>query len=190
MKIQDVAGILLEDLLRIEPAARRRAVECLARLDDGRVFPALCSVLRGDPSPMVRMRVAESLRGARAVPVLREALHDPDDFVRYAAVVSLGRASEPSTVRDLCRTAADGTELVRREVCHALGRLGSREAVPVLCATLLDRSLRVCQASAEALQRVGDRRAIDPRACSALFSYGIGSCSGSARGGYDGSDRR
>lgn len=80
-----------------------------------------------DESFSVRARIYRSLGQlslVAAVPVLREALHDPDDFARAQAVRSLGWIGEPTSYDPLLRLASDDPSAeVRRSALLACQRI-------------------------------------------------------------------
>lgn len=80
-----------------------------------------------DESFSVRARIYRSLGQqslVAAVPVLREALHDPDDFARAQAVRSLGWIGEPTSFDRLLQLAGDDSSAeVRRSALLACQRI-------------------------------------------------------------------
>jgi HEAT repeat protein len=80
-----------------------------------------------DENFSVRARIYRSLGQqslVAAVPVLRDALHDPDDFARAQAVRSLGWIGEPTSFERLLRLAGeDPSAEVRRSALLACQRI-------------------------------------------------------------------
>lgn len=80
-----------------------------------------------DENFSVRARIYRSLGQqslVAAVPVLRDALHDPDDFARAQAVRSLGWIGEPTSFERLLRLAGeDPSAEVRRTALLACQRI-------------------------------------------------------------------
>lgn len=115
---------------------RRSAIESLAFFEDDRVAPALVGGLDRSQPPAVRAAAAAALmRGDRGVAVdaLTGALRDPDPWVRFVALRSLGSIGERDVVPAVLETLrTDPAPHVRLAATDALGRLGPAEAWDVL----------------------------------------------------------
>jgi HEAT repeat protein len=94
--------------------------------------------------------------GAKAVPMLIEALADADLQARYAAAEALG-AIGPDAVAALVEALQSGDPLVRTGAARALALIGpeARTALPALSATLHDDTTLVAVMAATALGRIG-----------------------------------
>jgi HEAT repeat protein len=114
-----------------------------------------------DPAPRVRAEAVSALAffGASAVPVLTEALRDPDVQVRVGAARSLGQVgpSAGDAVTALARTLRDPDSRVRFDTAVALGRIGSgaRDAVGALGRALNDPAPEVRVGAAMGLGGMG-----------------------------------
>lgn len=117
-------------------AEQRRAAEALAAAaqHDQRVIGLLREALGGD-SARSRWGAAYTLGligGAldrTALPVLAEALSNPDGDVRWAAaelIVRLGRGAPDLVIAEMMRLARQGTASARRMALYCLRDLGAR----------------------------------------------------------------
>ena len=149
-----------------------------------RAVPAFAKALVGDPSPRVREEAAIALRhtrqsmGARAMPMLNQALNDPDPNVRRAAAVTLAREgvdvrlqaadlreeepphavrNQPEDVPALQDALTDSDSRIRKVAAQSLGRIGpaARLAAPELALALQDPAAEVRDAASDALERLG-----------------------------------
>jgi HEAT repeat protein len=98
------------------------------------VFVILLKAAR-DPDPHVRGTVLWSMKnfGERGVPVLLEAINDPDWDVRRTTATLLGELAKgnPDLFDPLARLAQDKNEYVRAQAVQAMYHYGAR-AVPIL----------------------------------------------------------
>lgn len=92
------------------------------------------------------------------MPLLLEALKDPDPVVRAYAGGALGEigAKAKRAVPELSEALKDRNSAVRLGAATALGKIGrkAREAVPALEAAAQDKDGEVRQAASEALERI------------------------------------
>jgi HEAT repeat protein len=93
---------------------------------------------------------------ASAVPVLVQALDDPDASTQVAAARTLGQIGA-AALPGLLEALRKPEKFVRREAIWALVRMGSaaKKAVPALAEALRDSDLRVRLGAAQALGAIG-----------------------------------
>lgn len=137
----DCAAALFDRCRDTDETVRAAALEHIAYLDDPRTVPILMAALAAD-TPRVRAAAAQSLAhaggGAQTLDALRHAVGDPDQWVRYFAVTSLGRLADRASLPRLERIAADDpAPQVRIAAIGAIGDIGiarDAAAVPMLAA--------------------------------------------------------
>lgn len=103
----------------------------------------------------MRWAAAEELgktRDAEAVPLLRDALQDPNSSVRRAVVEALGKIGE-AALPTLIDALQKGDDDMRWTAARMLGKLGDKRAIPALIEAL--RSSVVNQSASKALDRIG-----------------------------------
>jgi len=127
----------------------------------GRTFAEWHGDLRS-AEPMTREHAVDALSrfGEQAVPVLTEAISDPDFNVRTLAMFSLGRmgAQAKSALPKIVATLADRDQTIRLYAAGALRMLGpaAAETAPdVVRAAVADPSAEVREMAAGALQSMG-----------------------------------
>lgn len=118
-------------------AMGKEASEGAAEAMTSAAVPALLRAVGSDTSERVRQYSAEALPAvgapaSAAVPVLTEALGDPDWGVRAAAARSLGRygPAASSAAPALKKAKKDGEEPVREAAREALREIGGRGSEP------------------------------------------------------------
>jgi HEAT repeat protein len=94
-------------------------------------------------------------RDREAVPLLLEALRDPDDKTRIYVLWSLGTLGDPRARGALEEALEDPDAGLRKIAAFALGELGDRAAVPRLTASLDDAAADVRWNAALSLARLG-----------------------------------
>jgi aminopeptidase N len=121
--------------------------------------------LRGDPSPLARIRAAKALAkdGNRAA---REALahalaHDPFWGVGVEVAAALGKSRAPSARATLLRNIGHAHPKVRRAVADALGNWRDEEVATALLSLRDDPSYFVVGSALHALGKTRDARAFD-----------------------------
>jgi aminopeptidase N len=121
--------------------------------------------LRGDPSPLARIRAAKALAkdGNR---VAREALahalaHDPFWGIGVEVAVALGKSRAPSARAALLRNVGHAHPKVRRAVADALGNWRDEEVATALLNLRDDPSYFVVGSVLHALGKTRDSRAFD-----------------------------
>ncbi|GEM_PF-2197464 len=158
---------LLLRALREERAwsVKAAAAAALARRGAAEAAYDIAEALRQAPDELTRRAFRDALiaLGAPAVPVLEDLLRDPEDGVRRAAALALGRIGSPEALPALLGALDpryEGASRVRHQAAQALGELGLPEAVPALLETLAaDPEGIVRQAAIGALGQIGDPRA-------------------------------
>lgn len=155
--------LLVEALDDISPNVRAGAARALGKIGDRRALGPLIFRLRYEADPEVRKPLVWALHmgGERAVPALIEALRDPDEWVRFGAVVVLAKIGAPA-VTPLVRALYDPAPLVRAGAAETLGRIGDTQALEPLANLLHDVDSDTWQQAAIALGRLGDARAVRP----------------------------
>ena len=116
---------LLQDLGHLERGVREQALRALVTIGEP-VVELLIDHLRypysrGRP---LAVRALGSIGDARALPILRDLLHDMDDVVRGMAAWALGRIGDVSVVPDLLQASRDSKMSVRNKATEALRQLG------------------------------------------------------------------
>ncbi len=166
---EEVAGILVKELLDKRGWVRRQATDGLGRLGQAgpEVVTALLKALQDDDSE-VRRPAAESLGDLgqarpEVVTALLKALQDDDSLVRWRAAASLGGLGQarPEVVTALLKALQDDDWSVRWWAAASLGGLGQArpEVVTALLKALQDDDSSVrWQAAAASLSGLGQAR--------------------------------
>jgi aminopeptidase N len=123
------------------------------------------AALRGDPSPICRIRAAKAL-AKESHRAAREALAgalsaDPFWAVSVETAAALGESRSPSARSALLENIAHAHPKVRRAVAEALGAFRDPEVAGALLGMLDDASYFVIAAAYHALGRTRDPRAFD-----------------------------
>jgi len=100
------------------------------------------------------LRLLGELKDPRALPVLVEAMKDPQPSVRGAAVSALGDLGDAHAVPQLEEALQDTIPAVRTSAAISLGELGHRTASPALRRALSDTNPVVQAAVVSALLRL------------------------------------
>ncbi|GIO37611.1 hypothetical protein J41TS12_24720 [Paenibacillus antibioticophila] len=111
----------------------------------------------------VRYAGLEALQqpGPEALPLLAEALRDPQLQIRRLAVVYLGDLKTPEAVELLCEALRDRSPAVRRTAGDTLSDIGDPSVTPAMIAALKDSSKLVRWRAARFLYEVGTDDALD-----------------------------
>ena len=120
------------------------------------IHDRLTGLLRDDPRPEVRGEAARALavtHDADAVDALIAALEDPDEGVRRAATLALGRIRHPRSADALVNVLAERPALWQ-EAAAALASAADPEAVPRLIELLGSDEAQVRQGAARAIAAV------------------------------------
>jgi HEAT repeat protein len=115
-------------------------------------------LFRETKEPEMRQYLALVLgrtRDREAVPLLLEALQDPDDKTRIYVLWALGTLGDRRARGALEAALADPDAGLRKTAAFALGELGDRAAVPRLTAALDDATADVRWNAALSLARLG-----------------------------------
>ncbi len=120
-----------------DESVRAAALEHLPYFDDDRALPALTASLAHDP-PRARAAAARALGAvyeSAARKLLAQALNDPDSWVRYFAVMGLGRHGDPAWLDALIERARDDEAVhVAVAAADAIAVVGNDNAVAALAA--------------------------------------------------------
>ncbi len=115
----------LSDAVLLDPDgdARALAAKAFIKIRKPEVIPVLIRSLKEDPFEPARANAAWALGdigGAQALQPLRDALKDPDTWVRLRAVSGLKRLKAKAAVPDLIEHLADTNQMVRERAREAL----------------------------------------------------------------------
>ena len=115
----------LSDAVLLDPDgdARALAAKAFIKIRKPEVIPVLIRSLKEDPFEPARANAAWALGdigGAQAIQPLRDALKDPDTWVRLRAVSGLKRLKARAAVGDLIEHLADTNQMVRERAREAL----------------------------------------------------------------------
>jgi putative membrane-bound dehydrogenase-like protein len=169
-RIEDLRGrnlarekMSLEELVSLlddaRPAVRHRAVEMLGR-KGAEAVPALTDAIRSGKSAQARrdaVWAATRIDAAGARAAVRQALGDPDETTRQAAIHAVSVRRDGEAAADLIPLLKNSSLHNRRAAAEALGRLGDKSAVPALLAALGQPADRALENSLTyALIEIGD----------------------------------
>jgi HEAT repeat protein len=123
----ELSKILVSDpeALDEEPGARARVRELFAEAEEPEMRQYLALVLG-------------RTHDREAVPLLVEALDDPDDKTRIYTLWALGTLGDPSARQALEKALSDPDPGIRKTAAFALGEAGDRGAIPALTERLED----------------------------------------------------
>jgi HEAT repeat protein len=117
MGATDAIPQLMRLLSVAAPGTRSSATKALIRLDARDALPELVRMATTDNSPVVRSHAVAAVRKlgepAQAVPVLLEALRDPDGGVSAGAAEELGVVADATAIEPI-KSAAVGAVFLRR----------------------------------------------------------------------------
>jgi HEAT repeat protein len=156
MKLQAAEEALVAILGKHDQAVSARIAAICIEMGP-RTAPLLIRTLR-DGTPKARFwsaRILGEIRDGRAVRSLGDALFDPEDDVRSAAVWALGRIGDRATASMIEPLLRDPRWFVRAHAAEALGRLGDAALAPALGEMLRDSSWWVRKNALDALVSVG-----------------------------------
>jgi aminopeptidase N len=165
------AGKQLLDALETnaQPYVRNHIVAALGNIkDEPKIAAKLLAIARDDASYRARANALQSLgklKVSNALPVLTEAVNEnsPDDFLRNAALRSLGFLGDDKGVPLLREWSAPGKAIeTRTAAIMSLGRLdkGNKEITAQIAGYLTESHFPVRYAAIRALGARGDASAI------------------------------
>lgn len=144
-------------------SVRRAAVDQLPFFDDARVFEPLVERLRHD-GPPVRAAAASALARVEhpeRVDALLGALDDPDPWVRYFTLKSIGSLGDLSTVAAVVeRMQRDDAPHVRLAAIEVIGRLKPAQALEILEPLAQSPNADIARAAIAALGHVDNEAAL------------------------------
>jgi HEAT repeat protein len=158
---------LLDDLASPWPPRRRQAAYELSKVlmadpealaEEPLAAAEVRRLFRESDDPRVRQYLALVLghtRDRQGVPLLLEALADPDSQTRIYSLLALGSIGDRGAREPLVAALSDADPGIRKTAAYALGVLGDAQAVPVLEARLSDPVVDVQWNAALALARLG-----------------------------------
>ncbi len=145
---------LIDNLKDAEGTVRKMAAALLARLPDERAIEPLSLSLYDTHFDVCRA-AAEALAaiGRPALPVLLEALHHPEAWIRQQAILGVSKIQDPQIGPAIMAMIDDESREVRKLVIQSLGQLRLSSAQPMLQEIASSRSDRELAALArQALQ--------------------------------------
>jgi HEAT repeat protein len=145
-------------------SVKRLAIRGLGKFKDPRAIKPIIRMLAHKACHVHRPAYEELIRfGKSAVPFLIDALHDPDDSIRYMAAYCLGEIKDPAAIPALLEAARDPVNTVGKLAGIALQGLYEENIREPLATTLLDPVLTPGAKFyiALTLAKHGDPRAID-----------------------------
>jgi HEAT repeat protein len=135
-EVPDAAPLAATALDDPDGFVRATAARILGEVGDASHVEPLAKHVRSDPDPIARQRAAESLTqlgGTAAIAALIEALSDPMDRVRLAALQGLRQHdTQPALEQLAALLLEDDSWEVRSQAAAALGESGRAEALPAL----------------------------------------------------------
>jgi HEAT repeat protein len=156
---------LIKSLLHDEDSHMRRyAAFLLGKTGDPVLVPLLIQAL-SDPDKGVREQamLALSAIGQAAIEPLKKAMNDPKWETRYRAVEALGKIADQQVVSPLIQALHDERDHVRYMAAKGLREVGDSESIEPLAALLKDENEFVRMMAAKGLGVVGG-----PKVASAL----------------------
>lgn len=151
---------LLQAIAASDDEAAEAAVTRLSALD-GAALPLLTPLTRSEDCDqrwwavraIAELAEDDPAERSQAIPLLLDALHDPDDSIRCVAALGLGQLQASSAIPALALLLADPSGWVRGAAADALALIGE-PAVPALGEALQDTREGVRVRAAYALRRI------------------------------------
>ena len=165
-ELLQIAQEVAEDLAaaydeqRVEQLVRQAFLD-RAPTSEPRTPAVQVTQLSEDPDWRVRYAGLERISPRPdAIPVLAQALRDPQSTIRRLAAVYLGLTGDPAAAPPLCNALADEAASVRRTAGDSLSDLADRCAIGPMTKALEDPSKLVRWRAARFLYETGDESAL------------------------------
>ena len=108
------------------------------------------------------VKVLGCLKNQASIPILLQALENPQSLVAYDAAIELGKLKDKSVVPKLIEIfERSSNSKIRLNIIHALRIIGSEEIIPAIFQGIYDSDIWVCRAASEAFDNI-DSEAIVP----------------------------
>ena len=149
-------------LASVKTAAATGAVDNALRngLSGSQADPILNLMLAQPKSRCAAFRLAGSIRGEKALPLLEDAFEDPDAGVRCSAVTGVAPIVGETKLALIERALSDTSVGVRREAVRALSFGGGTKAIALLGKAMLDHDPAVRKDVVFQLGMLGGEKAI------------------------------
>jgi HEAT repeat protein len=162
---RECANLLLDRCQDGDDAVRRAAIEHIVYLEDDRVVPTLVNGLEKG-TPHVRAAAAHAfaqVESSVAWPHLVAALSDPDSWVRYFAIRSIGQHGYGESLEALTRLAeTDAASHVRIAAVDTLGKMNDPGVIPVLASFIESSDIDLACAALKSLGRITHTDSLPP----------------------------
>jgi HEAT repeat protein len=154
--LQDKDWLVRNEARKVLAEAVGRLGDCTTGPHAGAAVDTLIHLLFLE-SETLRPLVIRNLcrHGSRALPALRESLHEPSPSMLAGVVRVLGLLYDKHSLPELVRLAGHPDRRVRHAVAEALGRLGGPDAARTLVRMMAVRQEDVCDAAGAALAELG-----------------------------------
>ncbi|NUQ61179.1 MAG: HEAT repeat domain-containing protein [Pirellulales bacterium] len=156
---EEVAALVKAKLRDPDASVRWAAAGVLSSLepDHPDIVPLVIeAVIRREHGSLHAFRGVQRIVSA-ALPVLQEALRDPDPRTRASIVNALGWSKSPTVLPFLIEMQKDESAMVRRRVINSLNLLDAPEIVPCLMRALGDGD---CEVREETIRVIRRQRAL------------------------------
>lgn len=153
--------IIMAALKDADTSIRKAAAEALEKLQAReRIETHAMKIATGEMLEKVKVIYAISeLRGPRVAEILTNALKDPVEDVRAAAVRALGSFGDPSTLPQLVESLKDTSPVVARAAVEALSTFKDPRLLGPFMQMLKHQDSGVVERALEAVVKTGDKRA-------------------------------
>jgi len=153
----------LSELVSQDASVRADAVRTIAGVRHELSIRTIMAHITREPSAQVRQGCIKALTGLgmkESLGTIEQALTDPADGVRLAAVWGVYRLAGADSAPILLRMLSDKDEEVRRRAVTCIGWLGQKELAVELLPLLADSSTTVRRAVAEVLGNLSSRHVV------------------------------